>query len=80
MKIKKRGGEILLYLESSVTSFSFLVNINYKFFIKTIYKFINKFINKDTLIQEINLFLKSKIGKKYELEKLLNEIEIKIRL
>lgn len=72
-------GEILLYLESSVTSFSFIVNINYKFFIKTIYKFINKFINKDTLIQEIDLFLKSKIGNKYknELEKLLNEIENK---
>lgn len=74
-------GEILLYLESSVTSFSFIVNINYKFFIKTIYKFINRFINKDTLIQEIDLFLKSKIGNKYknELEKLLNEIENKNR-
>lgn len=74
-------GEILFYLESSVTSFSFIVNINYKFFIKTIYKFINRFINKDTLIQEIDLFLKSKIGNKYknELEKLLNEIENKNR-
>ena len=47
------------------------------FFIKTIYKFINGFIDKDTLIQEIDIFLKSKIGVKYKnkLAKLLEEIE-----
>ena len=56
------AGEILFFLESNTTDFSFKVNINYNFFIKTIYKFINKFIDKDTLIQEINIFLKSKIG------------------
>ncbi len=41
------------------------------------YKFINGFIDKDTLIQEIDIFLKSKIGVKYKnkLAKLLEEIE-----
>ena len=73
------AGEILIFLENNTTDFSFKVNINYKFFIKTVYKFFNKFIDKDTLIQEINIFLKSKIGQKYnnELTKLLDEIENK---
>ena len=73
------AGEILIFLENNTTDFSFKVNINYKFFIKTVYKFFNKFIDKDTLIQEINIFLKSKIGQKYnnELAKLLDEIENK---
>ena len=73
------AGEMLIFLENNTTDFSFKVNINYKFFIKTVYKFFNKFIDKDTLIQEINIFLKSKIGKKYnkELVKLLDEIENK---
>lgn len=66
-----------IYLEKSTTSFDFKVNINYNFFIKTIYKFINGFIDKDTLIQKIDIFLKSKIGVKYKnkLAKLLEEIE-----
>lgn len=73
------AGEILIFLENNTTDFSFKVNINYKFFIKTVYKFFNKFIDKDTLIKEINIFLKSKIGQKYnkELVKLLDEIENK---
>ena len=73
------AGEILIFLENDTTDFSFKVNINYKFFVKTVYKFINKFIDKDTLIKEINIFLKSKIGQKYnnELVKLLDEIENK---
>lgn len=73
------ASEILIFLENDTTDFSFKVNINYKFFVKTVYKFFNKFIDKDTLIQEINIFLKSKIGKKYnkELVKLLDEIENK---
>ncbi len=73
------AGEILIFLENDTTNFSFKVNINYKFFVKAVYKFINKFIDKDTLIKEINIFLKSKIGQKYnnELVKLLDEIENK---
>lgn len=74
-----KAGEILIYLEKNITIFSFRANISYKFFIKTVYKFINRFIDKDTLIQEINIFLKSRIGVKYknELAKLLGEIENK---
>ena len=66
-----------IYLEKSTTSFDFKVNINYNFFIRTIYKFINGFIDKDTLIQKIDIFLKSKIGVKYKnkLAKLLEKIE-----
>lgn len=74
-----KAGEMLIYPESNAKNLSFKVNINYKFFIKSIYKFINKFINKDTLIQEIDVFQKSNAGKKYknELVKLLGEIENK---
>ncbi|MGN1352543.1 MAG: hypothetical protein ACI4WF_00575 [Bacilli bacterium] len=73
------ASEILIFLENDTTDFSFKVNINYKFFVKTVYKFLNKFIDKDTLIKEINIFLKSKIGQKYnnELAKLLDDIENK---
>ena len=73
------ASEILIFLENNTNDFSFKININYKFFIKAVYKFINKFIDKDTLIKEINIFLKSKIGQKYnnELAKLLDEIENK---
>lgn len=72
-------GEMLIYLEKNTVNFSFNVIINYKFFIKTVYKFINKFIDKDTLIQEIEIFLKSRAGVKYKdkLVKLLDEIENK---
>lgn len=74
-----KAGEIRIYLGKNTTRFAFKVNINYKFFIKTIYKFINGFIDKGTLIQEIDIFLKSKIGVKYKnkLTKLLDEIENK---
>ena len=72
-----KAGEILIHLAKDATIFSFYVNINYKFFIKTIYKFLNKFIDKETLIQEIDIFRKSKIGEKYkkELTELLDKIE-----
>lgn len=74
-----KAGEILIDLEKSAKNFSFKVNLNYKFFIKTVYKFMNKFIDRDGLNQEINIFIKSKVGKKYkeELLKLLDEIENK---
>ncbi len=74
-----KAGEILIHLEKNTDNFTFKGIINYKFFIKTIYKFINKFIDKDILICEINIFLKSNVGKKYkdELVNLLDEIENK---
>lgn len=72
-----KSGEILFYLENNIHSFSFKVDINYKFFVKTVYKYMNNFIDKDALIQEIELFAKTKTGKKYnsELIKLLNKIK-----
>lgn len=68
-------GEIFISLEDNAISFS--VNVNFKFFIKTVYKFINKFIDKDTLIQEIELFLKTNIEQKYKkkLMELLSAIQ-----
>lgn len=59
-----KAGEIFISLEDNTISFN--VNVNFKFFIKTVYKFINKFIDKDTLIQEIELFLKTMVGQKYK--------------
>ena len=56
-------GELFIHLDNKEFVFSIILKNNY--FVKTIYKYINKFINKDILIEEINLFLKSKIGKKY---------------
>ncbi len=47
------------------------------FIVKSIYKYINKFSNKDTLIEEIKLFLKMPVSKKYhkDLTNLLANIE-----
>lgn len=71
-----KAGEILIYLEENNEKISFTVSMNYKYFIKTVYKFMNKFIDKETLIKEIDIFKMSKVGKKYEkdLNNLLNEI------
>lgn len=70
-----KAGEIFISLEDNTISFN--VNVNFKFFIKTVYKFINKFIDKDTLIQEIELFLKTNIEQKYKkkLMELLSAIQ-----
>ncbi len=70
-----KAGEIFISLEDNTISFN--VNVNFKFFIKTVYKFINKFIDKDTLIQEIELFLKTMVGQKYKkkLMELLSAIQ-----
>lgn len=72
-----KAGEIFISLEDNAISFN--VNVNFKFFIKTVYKFINKFIDKDTLIQEIELFLKTMVGQKYKkkLMELLSAIQNK---
>lgn len=71
----EKAGEIFISLEDNTISFN--VNVNFKFFIKTVYKFINKFIDKDTLIQEIELFLKTMVGQKYKkkLMELLSAIQ-----
>lgn len=58
---------------------SFSVILKNNFFVKSIYKYINKLINKDILINEIKIFLNSRVGKKYkkDLNILLENIENK---
>ena len=70
-----KNGEIFINLDIKELSFSLTPKKNY--FVKTIYKYINKLINKDTLINEINVFINSKTGKKYinDLNHLLETIE-----
>ena len=72
-----KNGEIFINLDIKELSFSLTPKKNY--FVKTIYKYINKLINKDTLINEINVFINSKTGKKYinDLNHLLETIENK---
>ena len=70
-----KNGEIFINLDIKELSFSLTPKKNY--FVKTIYKYINKLIDKDTLINEINVFINSKTGKKYinDLNHLLETIE-----
>lgn len=71
------AGEILINLDIKKLSFSVILKNN--FFVKSVYKYINKLINKDILINEIKIFLNSKIEKKYkeDLNILLDNIENK---
>lgn len=70
-----KNGGIFINLDIKELSFSLTPKKNY--FVKTIYKYINKLIDKDTLINEINVFINSKTGKKYinDLNHLLETIE-----
>lgn len=72
-----KAGEIFINLDIKELSFSVILKNN--FFVKSVYKYINKLINKDTLINEIKLFLNSNIEKKYkeDLNILLDIIEDK---
>ncbi len=72
-----KAGEILINLDIKKLSFSVILKNN--FFVKSVYKYINKLINKDILINEIKIFLNSKIEKKYKkyLNVLLDNIENK---
>lgn len=74
---KGKAGEIIINLD--IKKLSFLVILKNNFFVKSVYKYINKLINKDILINEIKIFLNSKIGKKYkqDLTILLDNIENK---
>ncbi len=58
-----KAGQIFIHLDNKELSFSVILKNNY--FVKTVYKYMNKLINKDILVEEINVFLKSKVGKKY---------------
>lgn len=70
-----KAGEIFINLDIKELFFSVILKNN--FFVKSVYKYINKLINKDTLINEINIFLNSNVGKKYkkDLHILLDNIE-----
>lgn len=59
-----KSGEIFIHLNNKELIFSIILKNNY--FVKSVYKYINKLIDKDILIEEINLFLNSKVGKKYD--------------
>lgn len=72
-----KAGEIFINIDTKELSFSITIKKN--FFVKSVYKYINKLIDKDTLINEINIFIKSKVGKSYidDLNLLLENIENK---
>lgn len=74
---KGKAGEIIINLDIKKLSFS--VTLKNNFFVKSVYKYINKLINKDILINEIKIFLNSKGGKKHkeDLNILLDNIENK---
>ena len=74
---KGKAGEIIINLDIKKLSFSVILKNN--FFVKGVYKYINKLINKDILINEIKIFLNSRVGKKYkkDLNILLENIENK---
>ena len=72
-----KAGEVFINLDIKELSFSVIIKNN--FLVKSVYKYINKLINKDTLINEIRIFLNSNVGKKYkeDLNILLDNIENK---
>ena len=72
-----KKGELFIHLDNKELNFSVILKNNY--FVKSVYKYINKLTNKDTLIEEINIFLNSKVGKKYnkDITNLLLSIENK---
>lgn len=74
---KGKAGEIIINLDIKKLAFSVILKNN--FFVKSVYKYINKLINKDILINEIKIFLNSRVGKKYkkDLNILLENIENK---
>lgn len=59
------------------TSLNFTIILNYKYFVKTVFKYINNYIDNDTLVEEIKIFKNSKAGQKYskELNELLDKID-----
>lgn len=72
-----KAGEVFINLDIKELSFSIILKNN--FFVKSVYKYINKLIDTDTLINEINIFIKSKAGKSYidDLNLLLENIKNK---
>lgn len=72
-----KKGEIFISLTGAKLTIFLVLKKNY--FVKSVYKYINKFIDKDTLMKEISLFIGSEVGKKYkdDLTSLLDKLENK---
>ena len=70
-----KSGEMFIYLDNKELIFSVVLKNNY--FVKSVYKYVNNLINKDILIEEINIFLNSKVGEKHnkDITNLLLSIE-----
>ena len=62
-----------------IKKLSFKVTVNYKFFIKTVNKYINDFINLDVLLESLIFFKETSAGKKYnkDIDLLIKDIECK---
>lgn len=72
---KGKNGEIFINIANNEIFFS--VSLKNNFFVKSVYKFMNELIDKEGLINEINLFINCNIEKKYkeDLNNLLETIE-----
>ena len=77
LKVKKRFEdevEVFLIGNKSVT---FNLRVNNKFFVKSVYSFINRFSKKSELLDNLNLFKSLNAGKEYieEIDSLINNID-----
>ncbi len=69
----------VVLIPNKIEEKEFFISLNYKYFIKTVYKFINSFIDIFGLSEELELFKESLASKKYKqsLENLIKEINEK---
>ena len=70
-----KSGEIFVHLNNKELLFSVFLKKNY--FVKSVYKYINELINKKILVEEINIFLNSQVGKNYRKD--LNDLLLSIK-
>lgn len=56
---------------------TFSIEANYKYFVKTVFDYMNETIDTETLIQELKTFIKVRSGKKYErqISEIIKKIE-----
>lgn len=76
LKVKKLyEDEVVVKLKDNNGSFK--LKLNDKFFVKSVYSFINRFSSKKELLDNLNLFMSTNAGKEYitELEELINNID-----
>ena len=74
---KQKAGTLEILLEKGCQTVSFSIEVNYKFMVKTVYKFVNELIDVPLFIQEIEFFLSvyQEEKEKKEIEKLLLTIK-----